>query len=74
MDEEQTIYIELVLDNGKLVQIACPLGHEDQLYESIDNAIQRGDWWSPTQFDGCTAEYMGLSQSRIAMRRVVGML
>lgn len=67
-------YVDLVLDNGELVRIECPDKFEDELYETIENAMKRRDWWSPAQFDDCGAEYMGLSLGHINMSRVIGML
>lgn len=67
-------WIDLVLDNGELVRVECPAKHEDQLHDSIANAMKRRDWWSPGQFDGCTAEYLGLQMGRVNMARVVGVL
>lgn len=69
-----TIFLDLMLDNGELVRVKCPTKHEDDLYESLEHAMKRGDWWSPNQFDGCRAEYMGTKLDRVAMKRVVGTL
>lgn len=66
--------LDLLMDNGELVRIECPTKHHDALYDSIEHAMKRGDWWSPGRFDGCTAEYMGMALDRVAMRRVVGIL
>ncbi len=66
--------IDLVLDSGELVRISCPAKHEDELYETVEHAMKRRDWWSPAQFDGCEATYMGLRMGRVNMARVVGML
>lgn len=67
-------YVDLLMDNGELVRIECDSEHEDSLYETIENGMKRGDWWVPSQFDGCTATYMGHMIGRVAMRRVVAML
>lgn len=69
-----SIFIDLVLDNNDIVRIEAPKMSEDQLHDSITNAMKRRDWWSPVQFDGCRAELNGLMMNRIAMWRVVGML
>lgn len=69
-----TVFLDLMLDNGELVRVECPTKHEDDLHESLEHAMKRGDWWSPKQFDGCRAEYMGTNLNRVAMRRVVGTL
>lgn len=68
------VFIDLVLDNGDLIRVECPTEHEDALYESINNAMKRRDVWSRMQFDGCSADYLGMSIERINMARVVGML
>jgi len=67
-------YIDLVMDNGELTRIECPAKYADALHDSVNNSLKRRDWWSPQQFDGCTAEYLGLSLSRVNMARVVGEL
>lgn len=67
-------WIDLVLDNGELVRIECPSKHEDQLHDSIANAMKRRDFWCPSQFDGCTAEFLGIQMVRVNMARVVGVL
>lgn len=69
-----TVYCDLVMDNGDLVRIECPGRYEDALYVSIENCIKRRDWWSPRQFDGCRAGYMGLYLVRVNMARVIGEL
>lgn len=66
------IFIDLVLDNGEFVRIECPGRHEDELYESIENAIKLGEEWSPRRFDNCTATYRGIWLERVNMARVVG--
>lgn len=67
-------YVDLVMANGELVRIECLDKYSDELYESLDNAKKRGDWWSPNMFDGCKAEYMGLILSRVSMKDVVAIL
>jgi hypothetical protein len=69
-----TIFVDLVLDNGELIRIECPSKFEDQLYDTIENAMKIRDWWSPNQFGGCTAAYLGLSLDRVNMARVIGTL
>jgi hypothetical protein len=71
---ENMIFVDLVLDNGELVRIECPNNFEDDLYETIENAMKRREWWCPTRFDGCKAEYLGLSMDRVNMGRVIGIL
>jgi len=68
------IYLDLVLDSGKLIRIECPDKHYDALYESLANAIQIGESWSPERFHGCKAEFLGMPMSSIYMGKVVGML
>lgn len=68
------VYADLVLDIGEIVRLECPTEHEDELYDSLEQAMKRGDWWSPNRFDGCTAEYLGMTLDRVSMKRVVGML
>lgn len=67
-------FYDLVMDNGELVRIFVPKKFTDDFNESISDAMKRGDWWSPSRFDGCTATYMGLGMDRVNMKRVVGML
>lgn len=67
-------YIDLVLENGELVRIEYPARHEDEVLDSIGNAMKMGDWWAPGQWEGCTATYIGSRLERVAMRRVVGTL
>lgn len=69
-----TTYVDLVLDNGELVRVECPAKHEDALHDAISNAMKRRDWWSPSMFDGCRAEYMGMMMGSVNMARVVGVL
>jgi len=68
------VYIDLLLDNGELVRIECPTKFFDACMDSLEHTMKRKDWWSPEQFDGCRAEYLGLSMSRVAMHKVVGFL
>lgn len=67
-------YIDVLIDTGELVRIECPSKFEDELYDSLEHAMKRRDWWAPTQFDGCMAVYLGLSLGRVNMARVVGLL
>ena len=69
-----TIYVDLVMDNGELVRISCPDKFEDELHETLDNTRKRNDWWSPSQFTDCKAEYIGLGLDRVNMSRVIGEL
>ena len=68
------MFLDLLMDNGELVRIECQSKHEDELHETLENSMKRGEWWSPARFDGCTATYMGTLLNRVAMRRVVAML
>ena len=67
-------YVDLVTDTGQLIRIECPDKHEDELYETLENAMRTGDWWTPARFDGCTATFMGMTLNRVAMKKVVGLL
>lgn len=67
-----TEYVDLLTDSGELIRIECPDKHYDALHDSLENSMKRKDWWSPGQFDGCKAEYLGISLSRVAMSKVVG--
>ena len=67
-------YLDLVLENGELVRIECPDKFEDELHDTIENSMKRRDWWSPSQFDGCSATYIGLILDRVNMGRVIGIL
>jgi hypothetical protein len=68
----RTVYVDLVLDNGRLVRVECPGKHEDDLHDSLNNAQATGEWWTPAQFDGCTTTYLGHRLDRVNMARVVG--
>lgn len=70
----QRVFVDLVIDNGELVRIECPSRYEDELHDSIENRMKRGDWWSVRQFADCMATYMGHNIERVAMRRVVALL
>lgn len=67
-------YVDLILDNGELVRIECPAKHEDALYDSLENAMKRRDWWAPGRFGGCSAEYLGIGLGQVNMNKVVGVL
>lgn len=68
------IFLDLVLDNGQLIRVECPEKFEDELWESINNAMKLGDTWSPARFDGCKAEMLGMRLDRVNMSRVVATL
>ncbi len=68
------VYVDLVLEDGELVRIKCPQKHHDELHETLQQAMKRRDIWSPSRFDGCKAEYLGLRLDRVNMARVVGVL
>jgi hypothetical protein len=67
-------FVDLVLDGGELVRVECPTKHEDELHDSLEHAMKRGDWWCPGRFAGCSASYLGMNLTRVAMRRVVAVL
>lgn len=65
----------MVLDNGELVRIEFPDEYIDEVYESIDNAIKRGDEWGGlVRWEGCHATYLGLKLQGVNMKRVIGKL
>lgn len=68
------IYTDFVLDNGQLIRVECPEKYTDEFYESVNNAMKLGDTWSPDQFNGCKAEFLGQRMDRVNMARVVGLL
>lgn len=69
-----TQYIDLVLTTGELVRIECAESDFDAVHDSLENAMKRGDWWSPHAFEGCTATLLGLTLGRVAMNKVVAAL
>lgn len=69
-----SIYIDLVLDTNDLVRIEAPDDIEDEVWDSIKNAMKQRDVWSPAQFEGVKADMNGLFLSRVWMSRVVGAL
>lgn len=66
--------VDLVLDNGELVCIACPDKHADELHAALLNAMSRKTTWSPLMFEKCRAEYLGLNLETVNMARVIGTL
>jgi len=66
--------VDLVLEGGELVRIECPTKHEDELHDTLRNAMKIRDWWSPSRFDGCSAQYLGMYLDRVNMGKVVGIL
>ena len=69
-----TEHVDLVLDSGELVRIEYRSEHNDELFDSLGFAMKCKDWWSPNQFEGCNAEFLGMRMDRVSMARVVGML
>lgn len=69
-----TMYVDLVLDSGELVRIEYRTSDQDALFDSLEFTMKRKDWWSPNQFEGCKAEFLGMRMDRVSMARVVGML
>lgn len=67
-------FVDLVMDDGNLVRIECPAKREDDLHDSLDNARLTRATWSPAQFDGCTATYLGYRMGRVNMAKCMGML
>lgn len=68
------VFVDLVMDNGELVRVECPDKFTDDLYDSLENAMKRRDWWAPSRFEGCSAAYLGMQMDRINMSRVIGLL
>ena len=68
------VYVDLVLENGELVQIECPSKYEDELHESLKYAMKTRDWWSPSRFEGCTATYLAHYLEQVNMGKVIGMM
>ncbi|MEW8049299.1 MAG: hypothetical protein AB2792_01920 [Candidatus Thiodiazotropha sp.] len=68
------VYVDLMMDTGELVRIECPQKFEDELHQSLENCMKRRDWWSPYQFDGCRAQYLGIVLDLVNMARVIGRL
>lgn len=69
-----TYCIDLVTKDGQLVRIECPRKFIDKLHDSLEHAMKCRDWWSPAQFDGCSATYLGLLLTRVNMAEIVGTL
>lgn len=65
-------FLDLVLDNGNLVRIECKTRDEDEVRDTLENALRTGGWWSPARWDGCKAEYLGNRLDRVNMARVIG--
>lgn len=65
-------FIDLVLDNGNLVRIECKERDEDEVRDTLENALKTGGWWAPARWDGCKAEYLGHRMGLVNMARVVG--
>jgi hypothetical protein len=68
------IFTDFVLENGQLIRVECPQKHEDAFWDSVRNAMKLGDTWSPSQFNGCTAEMLGMRLDRVNMAKVVATL
>ncbi len=67
-------YTDFMMDNGELTRVEYKTEHQDALFDSIEYAMKRRDWWSPNQFEGCKAEYLGQNLDRVNMGKVIGML
>lgn len=65
-------FLDLVLDNGSLVRIECKTRDEDEVRETLENALKTGGWWAPAPWDVCRAEYLGHRLDRVNMARVIG--
>jgi hypothetical protein len=67
-------FVDLVLDTGEFIRIECPEKFTDELHETLENSMKRKEWWSVSQWEGCSATFMGIGIDRIAMWRVIGTL
>lgn len=68
------IFTDFVLDNGQLIRVECPQKYEDDFWDSVNNSMKLGDTWSPSQFNGCSATFLGQRLDRVNMARVIGTL
>lgn len=71
--QEHYHHAALILDTGEQITIKCPEASQDELLDSLENALKMGSWWIASLIDGCTADYLGMPMDRVNMRRVVGM-
>ncbi len=67
-------FIDLLLDNGELVRLEHKEEYIDQIWEEIENAMKRGDWFPVRIYEGTSATYMGHLIDRVNMKRVVAIL
>lgn len=74
MSRNPTCFLDLVTKSGELIRIVCPSTFEDELHETVENALKIRDWWSPSQFDGCSANYLGHRLDRVNMGEIIGTL
>lgn len=70
----KTIYVDLVMRDGKLVRIECPGKYEDELDDTLNTALMVGGTWSPDRFEGCRATYLGHYLSKVNMSLVAGVM
>lgn len=69
-----TNYIDLVTDGGELIRVEVSDEQYDECHDSLTNAMKIGDWWRPSRFSSCKAEYLGMLMDRISMKKIIGML
>lgn len=67
-------FFDLVMENGELVRIEVPSKFEGECHDSIENALKIRGWFSPGQWDGCEAHYLGMGLTRVNMGKIVAML
>lgn len=70
----KTIWIDLLLLNGEIVRIEGKSRNEDEILNTIENAMKRRDWWSVRQWEGTSATLLGVPVDRVNMGQVAAML
>lgn len=68
------IYADLLTSKGEIFRVECPRKFEDMFWDSIENELKIGGWWSPSHFDGCTVTYLGHRVTRVNMGEIVATL
>lgn len=69
-----TIFVDLLMDNGKIIALEYNDKYEDEFISYLLISIERGDSWAVSRFDGTRAEYMGINIERVNCSKVIGML
>ncbi len=70
----KTLFVDLLLLNGEIVRIEGLTKYEDEIHESIENAMKTRGWWSVYQFEGTSATYLGTRINRVNMGQVAAIL